>query len=87
MPLIFRLIGRVRERKTHLPGGRYDLGWTLGTVFNVFGVLYRAFATITFNFPSVNPIDSNNMNYSSAAVGVCIIISVITWLTKRIESE
>lgn len=48
---------------------------------NAVGLTYLLFACITFNFPSVYPVTSENMNYTCAAVGVIMFIATITWFT------
>lgn len=48
---------------------------------NAIGLTYLLFACITFNFPSVYPVTSENMNYTSAAVGVIMFIATVTWFT------
>jgi len=56
---------------------------------NFTGLLYLLFACITFNFPSVYPVTRENMNYTSAAVGVIMFIAAVTWFTaaRKIHSE
>jgi choline transport protein len=44
-------------------------------------LIFLLFTSITFNFPSVNPVDPENMNYTSAAVGVVMIVAGVTWVT------
>ena len=39
------------------------------------------FTSITFNFPTLNPVNKDDMNYTSAAIGVIALISIITWIT------
>jgi choline transport protein len=39
------------------------------------------FAIITFNFPAVSPVTAQTMNYTSAAVGVSVVIAFFTWIT------
>ena len=48
---------------------------------NIMALVYLLFTSITFNFPSISPVDSENMNYTSAAVGVVMVIATITWFT------
>jgi len=60
--------------------GPYTLG-RYGIVLNVIGFVFLLFTSITFNFPTVNPVDQNNMNYTSAAIGIITLISIVTWLT------
>lgn len=78
MPLIVRVIGRLTGR------GEIDSAYSLGRwgmLFNVVGILYLAFACITFNFPSAYPVTSSNMNYTCAAIAVSVLIAVVTWFT------
>lgn len=82
LPLLVCIIARLspggeQHRKLE---GPYSLGrW--GLLANVVGFVYLAFAVITFNFPTVKPVDEENMNYTSAAVGVVMVIALITWIT------
>ena len=78
MPLFVRIWGRLRGRQEI--DSAYSLG-KFGMLFNVVGILYLAFACITFNFPSVYPVNSSNMNYTCAAVAVSVLIAVVTWFT------
>jgi choline transport protein len=78
MPLLVRIWGRLRGQ--HDIDSAYSLGrW--GMIFNVVGTLYLLFGVITFNFPSVSPVTADNMNYTSPAVGVSILIATLTWFT------
>lgn len=65
---------------TKVLSGPYSLG-KYGIVLNVIGLVFLLFASITFNFPTVNPVDQNNMNYTSAAIGVIGLVSAVTWIT------
>lgn len=47
---------------------------------NIIGLLYLVFTSITFNFPTLAPVDSENMNYTSAAVGIIMLVAVVTWM-------
>ncbi|KAK0618641.1 Choline transport protein, partial [Lasiodiplodia hormozganensis] len=82
LPLLVCIIARLspdgeQHRKLE---GPYSLGrW--GLLANIVGFVYLAFAVITFNFPTVKPVDEENMNYTSAAVGVVMVIALITWIT------
>ncbi|OAP57273.1 hypothetical protein AYL99_08011 [Fonsecaea erecta] len=78
MPLLVRIWGRLQGREDI--DSAYSLG-RFGMLFNVVGILYLTFAAIVFNFPSVSPVNADNMNYTSAAVGVCGLIAAITWVT------
>ena len=77
MPLAVRLWGRWTGKGPEFVKGSYHLKF--GMYLNIIGLLYLAFACITFNFPSVHPINASNMNYTSAAVGACALIAALTW--------
>jgi amino acid transporter len=79
MPMLARILAYVTGKKHHLEGP-YSLG-KYSLALNVIGFLYLTFFSITFNFPTISPVDSENMNYTSAAVGVVMVISLITWIT------
>jgi amino acid transporter len=84
MPLLARLLSRIIEPKdpAHKAGlsGPYSLGrW--GLPLNLLAFLFLAFNSIIFNFPTLYPVNSENMNYTSAALGVIMLISLITWIT------
>lgn len=54
---------------------------SISVTVNFVGLTYLLFACITFNFPSVYPVTSENMNYTSAAIGVIMFIALVTWVT------
>ena len=73
MPLFVRILARFTGHAKVLPGP-YTLGkW--GVWLNAIGLLFLTFAAITFNFPSVAPVNEENMNYCSAAIGVIGLVS------------
>ena len=78
MPLFVRIWGRLTGRPEI--DSAYSLG-RFGMLVNIIGIIYLAFTCITFNFPSVYPVTSSNMNYTCAAVGVSVLIATITWIT------
>lgn len=80
MALISRLAGYFSGHVTKLDGP-YSFSVPVSIALNIIGLLFLLFAAITFNFPSTNPVDQQSMNYTSAAVGVIGVISLITWLT------
>lgn len=88
MPVFLRIYRRISRdpsyQQKELIGGEYTLG-KAGMALNVLGLLYLTFTCITFNFPSVYPVNAENMNYTSAAVGVCILIAVVTWFTTGMK--
>lgn len=61
-------------------GGAYSLG-RLSVPLNVLGLVYLVFIAITCNFPTQSPVTSENMNYTSAAVGIIMAIAAVTWIT------
>jgi len=79
MPLLARLLSLFASERVKIDG-LYNLG-KLSIPLNVIGFMYLLFTTITFNFPGVKPVTSEDMNYTSAAVGIIMLIAAITWLT------
>ena len=79
MPLLARMLARISGHAKVIEGP-YSLG-KYGIVLNIFGFIFLLFASITFNFPTINPVNQSNMNYTSAAIGVIGLISLITWVT------
>ena len=78
MPLLARILSWFTGDAKIL-SGPYNLGrW--GIIMNVVGLSFLVFTSITFNFPTLAPVDSGNMNYTSAAIGIIGLISIITWL-------
>ncbi|KAH7361173.1 GABA permease [Pyrenochaeta sp. MPI-SDFR-AT-0127] len=79
IPLLSRILAHFSGKKTRLEGP-YSLGrW--GIVLNIIGFLYLAFICVVSNLPTVTPVDSGNMNYTSAATGVVMLVSLIFWIT------
>lgn len=78
MPLLARILSRFTGDAKVLPGP-YNLG-RYGMTMNVLGLAFLVFTSITFNFPTLAPVDSENMNYTSAAIGIIGLISIVTWL-------
>lgn len=80
MALGARLIGYYTGHVTHLTGP-YSFSTPVSIGLNIVGLLFLLFAAITFNFPSTAPVNHESMNYTSAAIGVIALISLITWVT------
>lgn len=78
MPLLVRLIAYFSgtHRQTT---GPWALKPLTSVIVNVAGFLYLTFACITFNLPSEYPVTSENMNYTSAAIGVIMFLAASTW--------
>jgi choline transport protein len=81
MPLLARLINYFSGSRRNFVGP-WALNSAVSVGVNAVGLLYLVFACITFNFPSVYPVTTTNMNYTSAAVGVIMLIAAFTWLTE-----
>ncbi|KAI9711024.1 MAG: hypothetical protein M1820_002462 [Bogoriella megaspora] len=79
LPLVSLLLSRCTSSRPPLDGP-YSLGrW--GLPLNLIGFVFLLFSTITFNFPSLAPVTSENMNYTSAAIGLIMLIAAVTWIT------
>ena len=77
-PLLARILSWVTGDAKVL-SGPYSLG-RYGILMNAIGLVFLLFTSITFNFPTLAPVDSENMNYTSAAIGIIGLISLVTWL-------
>ncbi|KAJ5132384.1 hypothetical protein N7448_006542 [Penicillium atrosanguineum] len=80
MALAARLIGYYTGHVTKLTGP-YAFSTPVSIGLNIVGLTFLLFASITFNFPSTAPVNHESMNYTSAAIGVIALISLITWVT------
>lgn len=80
MALLARILGLITSDSPVQINGLYNLG-KLSVPLNVIGLLFLVFTSITFNFPLKKPVTSQNMNYTCAAVGVIMLIALVTWLT------
>ena len=54
----------------------------IGLISNLVLVGWAIFATVFYNFPSVMPVTSGNMNYSSAVFGVVFVICFFDWMIR-----
>ncbi|KAH0359772.1 putative GABA permease, partial [Aureobasidium melanogenum] len=80
MPICAKLLSAAMGQATKLDG-LWNLGqWSVPV--NLVGAIYLLFTSITFNFPTESPVDSENMNYTSAAIGLMLLIATITWMTS-----
>lgn len=80
MPLLVRIISYFSGSHRQLTGP-WAMRPLVSLTVNIVGLSYLVFACITFNFPSVSPVTSQNMNYTSAAIGVIMVIAAVTWAT------
>lgn len=80
IPLLARILSLFTASPHTNIGGMYSLG-KLSVPVNAIGLIYLLFTTITFNFPGLSPVTSEDMNYTSAAIGLIMLIALITWFT------
>lgn len=80
MPLLVRLISYFAGSHRQLTGP-WAMKPIVSVTVNMIGLAYLSFACITFNFPSAYPVTAENMNYTSAAIGVIMFIATVTWFT------
>jgi choline transport protein len=80
MPLLVRLISYFSGTHRQL-SGPWAMTPIVSLAVNTVGLTYLLFACITFNFPSINPVTPDNMNYTSAAVGAIMFLATVTWFT------
>lgn len=80
MALGSRLLGYFSGHVIKLTGP-YSFSVPVSIALNAIGLVFLLFASITFNFPSTYPVNQESMNYTSAAIGVIALLSIITWIT------
>ncbi|KAG9558754.1 GABA permease, partial [Aureobasidium melanogenum] len=81
IPILLRVIAPLTAANAST---KFEGPWNLGRwsmPINIMALVYLLFTSITFNFPTLKPVDSENMNYTSAAVGVVMVVALITWFT------
>ncbi|KAG5417009.1 hypothetical protein I9W82_004642 [Candida metapsilosis] len=54
----------------------------LGLLCNIMLVIWTIFTTVFYNFPSIMPVTSGNMNYSSAVLGAVFLIFFCDWIIR-----
>ena len=62
-PIIFMLVQRYRKH-TSVPRGVFRLGYIGGYIINIASCFWLIFAMIFSTFPSYEPVNAQNMNYS-----------------------
>lgn len=85
MPLLVRLISYFNGTHTQLTGP-WAMKPLVSLAVNFTGLIFLLFASISFNFPSISPVNSENMNYTSAAIGVIMFIALVTWFSSARNS-
>ncbi|KAL5342817.1 amino acid/polyamine transporter I [Aspergillus crustosus] len=81
LPVFARLLGYACNHHTSRFTGPFSLNLPFSLSLNALGLLFLLFAFVTFNFPSTAPVNDENMNYTSAAIGVIALIGIATWFT------
>jgi choline transport protein len=81
MPLCVRVLSFYNENPRKFKGP-WAMKPAVSFATNFVGLAYLFFACITFNLPSVSPVTSENMNYTSAAVVAIMVIAELTWIFK-----
>lgn len=80
MPLFSRILAYFTGHVTAMHGP-WSLSPPISLALSTIGLIFLLFASITFNFPTSSPVNKDSMNYTSAAIGVIGLVSVVTWLT------
>ncbi len=85
MPLLVRLVSYFNGTHTQLTGP-WAMRPLISVAVNFTGLIFLLFASISFNFPSISPVNSENMNYTSAAIGVIMFIALVTWFASALRN-
>lgn len=79
LPIIYMLIyGRSKTHKAQY--GPFKLGKPLGIILNVISIIWMIVVMIFSTFPSVMPVDSQNMNYSSVVMVGWLVVGVVYYM-------
>ncbi|OQV10176.1 hypothetical protein CLAIMM_14211 [Cladophialophora immunda] len=74
------LLYRKRDSR-YLPKSRsFALPRGLGFAINVLAVLFTSVTTIFFCFPLLLPVTASSMNYTSAILGIGLVLGVLNWI-------
>ncbi|KAF1816260.1 GABA permease [Eremomyces bilateralis CBS 781.70] len=80
LPMIARLLSVVLHGTPEVIfDGPFRLPRALSIFLNVAALVYVLFGVITFNLPTVSPVDADNMNYTPAAIGAIMLIAGVNW--------
>lgn len=77
LPIVFMLAQRCRRDPASVPRGVFRLGHVGGFITNVASVLWLVFAMIFSTFPSYEPVDKRNMNYSVVVMSGWLLFGVV----------
>ena len=76
LPIIFMLVQR-RRKTTSIPRGVLRLGRIGGCITNIVSVFWLIFAMIFSTFPSYEPVNAQNMNYSVVVMSGWLVCGVV----------
>ena len=72
---------RVTDSRNTFQRGEFHLGrWSL--LVGWLAAIWLTFTSILFFWPVVNPVDSENMNYTCVVVGAVMIIALFFWVVS-----
>ncbi|KAI8068688.1 amino acid/polyamine transporter I [Gongronella butleri] len=60
--------------------GPFNLG-RFSLPLNVISIVWCVFLSVILCFPTVHPVDSASMNYTSLMIGFCVLLSIALWFT------
>lgn len=78
-PILFILVRKVRG-PTAPPYGPFRMGARVGVLVNVSALCYLFFIIIWMPFPSVLPVDKENMNYAGPIFGGMVLLALADWV-------
>ena len=80
LPIIFMLVQRYRKN-TSIPRGVFRLGNVGGYIINIASILWLLFAMIFSTFPSYEPVNAKNMNYSIVVMSGWLVFGGVYYYT------
>ena len=54
----------------------------LSTVVNIWAVIWTAFVSIIFLFPTIRPVTGNNMNYAIVFLAAILLAAILYWFIR-----
>ncbi|KAH6656610.1 amino acid/polyamine transporter I [Truncatella angustata] len=78
-PILFILLRKLRGAAAEPPYGPFRMARRSGMFVNAFALCYLAFIITWMPFPSVLPVDKDNMNYAGPIFGGMVLLALADW--------
>lgn len=82
---MFPILTNLLTGRKNMHRGVFHMGPMLGPIVNAVTVCWLLFAIVFFSFPYVQPVTTQNMNYTCVVVGGLVILVGAWWFRVRRE--